>query len=61
MGGSALDNGNVDRNLKRPLVLWGAGKNGKDMAKLLLKKEDDFFWVCNNGEKIGKDIVFVWD
>ncbi|NND08088.1 MAG: glycosyltransferase family 2 protein [Saprospiraceae bacterium] len=49
----------LDRNLDRPLVLWGAGRNGKDMAKLLLERADDFRWVCDNQQKIGKEIYGV--
>ncbi len=49
----------IDRNLDRPLVLWGAGRNGKDMAKLILEKESGFHWVCDNHKKIGKDIYGV--
>jgi len=46
----------LDRDKKRPLVLWGCGRNGKDMAKLLLEQGDSFEWVCDNSKKIGKDI-----
>jgi len=49
----------LDRDLKRPVVLWGAGKNGKDMAQLLLTYEDSFHWVCDNERKIGKDIYGI--
>jgi glycosyltransferase involved in cell wall biosynthesis len=49
----------LDRDYSRPLVLWGAGKNGKDMAKLLLAKNDTLHWVCDNPKKIGKDIYDV--
>jgi len=49
----------MDRDLSRPLVLWGAGKNGKDLAKLLVQKETSFNWVCDNEKKIGKDIYNV--
>lgn len=49
----------IDRDKSRPLVLWGAGRNGKDMAKLLLAHEDTFHWVCDNERKIGKDIYGV--
>jgi len=49
----------LDRDKSRPLVLWGAGKNGKDMAKLLLAKGDTFRWVCDNPKKIGKHIYDV--
>ena len=46
----------LDRNKKRPLVLWGAGRNGKDLAQGLQNYEADFYWVCDNERKIGKDI-----
>ena len=49
----------LDRDLKRPLVLWGAGNNGKDMAKLIQSQNDTFHWVCDNEKKIGKDIYGV--
>lgn len=49
----------LDRDRTRPLVLWGAGKNGKDLAKLLQSYDDQFHWVCDNERKIGKDIYDV--
>lgn len=49
----------IDRDRQRPLVLWGAGRNGKDMAKLLQSYNDTFHWVCDNENKIGKDIYDV--
>ncbi len=49
----------IDRISNRPLVLWGAGKNGKDIAKLILDKKSNFEWVCDNQNKIGKDIYNV--
>jgi glycosyltransferase involved in cell wall biosynthesis len=49
----------LDRDHSRPLVLWGAGRNGKDMAKLLQSYDDTFHWVCDNERKIGKDIYNV--
>lgn len=49
----------IDRNFNRPLVLWGAGRNGKDMARLLIEKKDTFHWVCDNENKVGKDIYGV--
>jgi len=49
----------LDRDRDRPLVLWGAGRNGKDMAKLLQSYKDTFHWVCDNERKIGKDIYEV--
>jgi glycosyltransferase involved in cell wall biosynthesis len=49
----------LDRDRSRPLVLWGAGRNGKDMAKLIQSYKDSFHWVCDNDRKIGKDIYDV--
>jgi len=49
----------LDRDPDRPLILWGAGRKGKDLAKLLLKQEDQFHWVCNNPRKIGKEIYGI--
>jgi hypothetical protein len=49
----------IDRDRNRPLVLWGAGRNGKDMAKMLQSYDDSFYWVCDNEKKIGKDIYGV--
>ncbi len=49
----------IDRDLSRPLVIWGAGRNGKDLARLILQKESNFHWVCDNQEKIGKDIYGI--
>ncbi len=49
----------TDRDLGRPLVLWGAGKNGKDLARLIIKKEENITWVCDNKNKIGKEIYGI--
>jgi len=49
----------IDYNETRPLILWGCGRNGKDMAKRLLAKNISFKWVCDNRKKIGKDIYGV--
>lgn len=49
----------LDRDDERPLILWGAGRNGKDMAKLLQAHDQDFRWVCDNENKIGKDVYGV--
>jgi glycosyltransferase involved in cell wall biosynthesis len=49
----------IDRDPDRPIVLWGAGKNGKDLAKLILKREKDITWICDNKKKIGKDIYGI--
>lgn len=44
----------LDKN--RPLVIWGAGKKGKLIARYFIEEKIDFHWVCNNERKIGKDI-----
>lgn len=49
----------LDRDSSRPLVLWGAGRNGKDMAQLLQARDERFHWLCDNENKIGKDIYGV--
>ncbi len=49
----------LDRDKTRPLVLWGAGRNGKDIAKILQSYNDTFNWVCDSERKIGKDIYGV--
>jgi glycosyltransferase involved in cell wall biosynthesis len=46
----------LDRDLTRELVIWGAGKNGKDLIKEVLKRNDHPIWVCDNARKIGKHI-----
>lgn len=43
-------------NATKPLVIWGAGTKGKTLAKLLLKENIPFFWICDNPKKIGKHI-----
>lgn len=46
----------LDWNSKRPLVVWGAGNKGKTVAKLLRQRNIPFLWVCDNPNKIGKEI-----
>jgi glycosyltransferase involved in cell wall biosynthesis len=38
------------------LVVWGAGRKGKALAKILIDKEIPFQWICDNPKKIGKHI-----
>jgi len=40
----------------RPLTIWGAGNKGKEIAKCLQKRSIDFYWLCDNPKKIGKEI-----
>lgn len=49
----------LDRQIKRPLVLWGAGQNGKDLAKRFLQHEKKIHWICDNPNKIGKDVYGI--
>lgn len=44
---------------ERPLVIWGAGTKGKNLAKKLLEREVQIHWVCDNPKKIGKDVYGV--
>lgn len=46
----------LDHQTDRPLVLWGAGKKGKRLALALQEANISFYWICNNKQKIGKDI-----
>lgn len=46
----------LDYDKRRPLVIWGAGKKGKLIARQLIVEKVDFQWVCNNEKKIGKAI-----
>ncbi len=46
----------LDYNKNKTLVVWGAGNKGKTTAKTLLKKEIPFEWICDNPNKIGRDI-----
>lgn len=46
----------LDREISRPLVIWGAGNKGKAIAKGLQNAQIDFVWLCDNPNKIGKSI-----
>ncbi len=45
-----------DYNPERQLILWGAGKKGKQIAKLLHEEAVPFLWICDNPNKIGQII-----
>ena len=45
--------------MKRPLIVWGAGRNGKDLIKLIQSYQDQPGWICDNVKKIGKDIYDI--
>lgn len=46
----------IDRNYAKPLLLWGAGKKGKLVAKLFVEKGEKFTWATNNPKKAGVNI-----
>ncbi len=46
----------LDYDNSRPLTVWGAGTKGKSVAKLLIKHNIPFYWICDNPKKIGKHI-----
>jgi glycosyltransferase involved in cell wall biosynthesis len=46
----------LDYDPLRPLVVWGAGFKGKNIAKKLLKEGIEFTWLCDNPNKINKKI-----
>lgn len=46
----------IDYHSEKQLVLWGAGKRGKFIARFLNERDIQFSWVCNNEKKIGKMI-----
>ncbi|MBT8327161.1 MAG: glycosyltransferase [Bacteroidia bacterium] len=48
----------IDRNTK-PLLLWGAGRKGKLIAKLLIAQNEKFTWITNNQNKIGLSIYGI--
>ncbi|HET8737235.1 MAG TPA: glycosyltransferase [Pricia sp.] len=46
----------LDHDPDRPLVVWGAGNKGKQIAKGLQKRNIPFYWLCDNPKKIGRKI-----
>jgi len=46
----------IDLNTAKTLVLWGGGKKGKNIAKLLIEYNIPFIFACNNPKKINQDI-----
>ncbi|GAA4885499.1 glycosyltransferase [Flaviramulus aquimarinus] len=46
----------LDYNPNKTLVVWGAGNKGKSIAKALIKRDIPFEWICDNPNKIGRDI-----
>ncbi len=48
-----------DHDPTKKLILWGAGKKGKTIAKSLIKNKISFEWITNNPKKIGKKIYDI--
>jgi len=46
----------LDYNPNKKLVVWGAGNKGKIIAKKLIRNGIPFVWICDNPNKIGRDI-----
>lgn len=46
----------LDRNDNKELILWGAGRAGKSVAKLLMASSMSFTWITDNENKIGHNI-----
>ncbi len=49
----------LDYNPNKSLVVWGAGGKGKKVAQILIEKNMPFIWICDNPNKIGKNIYGV--
>ena len=46
----------LEKWINKPLIVWGSGKKGKRIVKLLQQANIPFNWVCNNPRKIGHNI-----
>ena len=46
----------IDYNKTKTLTIWGAGTKGKIIAKTLVEKNIPFEWICDNPNKIGRNI-----
>lgn len=46
----------LDFKPNRPLVLWGTGRKGKEIARKLKKRNVFFHWMTDNPKKIGHNI-----
>ncbi|MCB0653558.1 MAG: glycosyltransferase family 2 protein [Saprospiraceae bacterium] len=46
----------LDRMEEMPLVLWGAGNKGKQLASMLSGRKKEFRWLCNSPSKWGHKV-----
>jgi phosphoribosylaminoimidazole carboxylase (NCAIR synthetase) len=49
----------LNYDITKNLIIWGAGKRGKLLAKKLIELNIDFIWICNNPNKIGLKIYDI--
>ena len=49
----------LDYDSTRSLIIWGAGRNGKDLAKQFSELGLHFQWISDNDKKIGKHIYEI--
>jgi len=49
----------LNRDENRPLIIWGAGKKGKAIAKYFIDENVKLSWLCNNENKIGHTIYGI--
>ena len=50
---------NNKKKAEEIIVLWGAGKKGKTLAKKLINKKQSFYWITENVKKINKVIYGI--
>ncbi len=48
-----------DLNPDKPLIVWGAGKKGKQIVQLLLNEGKSVKWLCNNPNKIDQNVYGI--
>ncbi len=46
----------LEYSKEKQLTIWGAGNKGKILAKALIQIGIPFHWICDNPNKIGRDI-----
>jgi len=49
----------LKKEASRPLILWGAGKKGKYIAKQLIESKTEFHWLTNNEAKLNVPIYDI--
>lgn len=49
----------IDYQPEKQLLIWGAGRKGKKLAKILIDHNIKFGWITDNSKKIGHDIYGI--